>query len=277
MEELTREEIKGLLEGIFDCYGYDFREYNTAHVKRRLTNRMIMSQLKNSKELKSKIFNEPSFASLLLRDLSIQVTEMFRDPSFYQALRNTVIPLLKTYSFLKIWHAGTATGEEVYSIAILLQEENLYDRCLIYATDFNQQALDQGKGGIYSDEKIQEDIKNYQLSGGQKTLNDYFVYKYDKIIMNSSLKKNIVWADHNLATDSVFAEVNLILCRNVMIYFNKELQNKVHSLFYESLVHGGILCLGMKESVQFTSYADKYSVLNEKNRIYKKKYQFNNL
>ena len=236
---------------------------------------MILSQLKTTSDFHTKVLNDPSFASLLLKDLSIQVTEMFRDPSFYQALKNTVIPLLKTYSFLKIWHAGSATGEEVYSIAILLKEEKLYDRCLIYATDFNQQALDYGREGIYSDENIQSDIRNYQLSGGEGSLDDYFVYKYDKIIMNTSLRKNIIWANHNLATDRVFAEANLILCRNVMIYFNKELQDKVHALFYDSLVNGGILCLGIKENIQFSAVKERYQVLDKKNKIYKKKYQYN--
>ncbi|HYG40944.1 MAG TPA: protein-glutamate O-methyltransferase CheR [Cytophagales bacterium] len=276
MEDLTRNQIKELLESLYDRYGYDFRDYNTAHIKRRLTNRMTLSQLSSSEEFRNKVLEEPSFASLLLKDLSIQVTEMFRDPSFYQALRNTVIPLLKTYSFLKIWHAGTASGEEVYSIAIILKEENLYDRCLIYATDFNQQALDKGREGIYSDEKIQENIKNYRLSGGEGSLSDHFVYKYNKIIMNASLRKNIVWANHNLVTDSVFAEANLILCRNVMIYFNKDLQNKVHNLFLQSLSNGGILCLGMKENMEFTEAKDKYMILDKKNKIYKKKYQFSN-
>jgi chemotaxis protein methyltransferase CheR len=276
MEDIDRNQIDELLEGMYEKYGYDFRDYNTAHVKRRLKNRMILSQINTFDEFGNKVIREPDFAALLLKDLSIQVTEMFRDPSFYQALRNVVVPILKTYSFVKIWHAGTATGEEVYSLAIVLKEEKLYDKCLIYATDFNQQALENGKEGIYSDEKIQENIRNYRLSGGEESLDDYFTYRYNKIIMNSNLRKNVVWANHNLVTDSVFAEVNLILCRNVMIYFNRELQDKVHGLFFESLANGGVLCLGMKENLQFTEVNDKYLVLDAKNRIFKKKYQFNN-
>jgi chemotaxis protein methyltransferase CheR len=276
MEDLSRNQIKELLEEMYDKYGYDFRDYNTAHIKRRMRNRMILSQINTFREFGNKVLKESNFAALLLKDLSIQVTEMFRDPSFYQALRSTVIPLLRTYSFFKVWHAGTATGEEVYSLAILLKEENLYDKCLIYATDFNQQALDRGKEGIYSDEKIQENIRNYRLSGGEGSLNDHFIYKYNKIIMNAELRKNIVWANHNLVTDSVFAEVNLILCRNVMIYFNRELQDKVHLLFLESLVNGGFLCLGMKENLQFTEVKERYTALDLKNKIFKKKYQFNN-
>jgi chemotaxis protein methyltransferase CheR len=266
-------EIKELLECIYEKYGYDFREYSPAHINRRLMNRMILSRLSTPEELRKKIQSDPTFTSLVLKDLSILVTEMFRDPGFYHALRETVIPLMRTYSFLKIWHAGSSTGEEVYSMAILLKEENLYDRCMIYATDFNQDALDRGKEGIYTEEKIKNYIKNYQKAGGKGSLSDYFTSKYDSIIINADIRKNIVWANHNLTTDNVFAEVNLILCRNVMIYFNKDLQNKVHALFLKSLVNGGILCLGMKENIQFTEVNDKYTVLDKKNRIYKKRYQ----
>jgi len=272
MPDINALEIKELLESIYKKYGYDFREYSLAHLKRRLTSRMAFSKVATSEELLKKVLEDPAFTSLLLKDFSIQVTEMFRDPSFYRALREIVIPILKTYSFFKIWHAGCSTGEEVYSMAILLKEENLYDRCMIYATDFNQHALDQGKDGVYSDEKIKEYIKNYQKSGGKASLSDYFVHKYDRIIINAAIRKNIVWANHNLVTDSVFAEVNLILCRNVLIYFNKDLQNKVHALFFNSLVNGGALCLGMKESLQFTEVDNKYMVLDKNNRIYKKKY-----
>jgi chemotaxis protein methyltransferase CheR len=198
---------------------------------------------------------------------------MFRDPSFYLALREKVIPILKTYSFIKVWHAGSATGEEVYSMAILLHEENLYEKSLIYATDFSQEALDQGKEGIYPDNRVKEFSKNYQMAGGKASLSDYYTCNYDRIIINKNLKKNIVWANHNLASDSVFGEVNIIFCRNVMIYFTKNLQNKVHMLFYNSLVKGGILCLGLKENIRFTSIANHYTELDKKNKIYKKKYQ----
>lgn len=272
MPDLSPLEIKDFVDTIYEKYGYDFRDYSSAHLKRRLINRMILSNISLPEVLLKKILTDTSFTSILLNDLSIQVTEMFRDPSFYFALREVVIPIMKTYSFIKIWHAGSSTGEEVYSMAILLKEENLYDRCMIYATDFNQDALDHGKEGVYSDEKIKEYIKNYQQSGGKANLSDYFIHNYNRIIINADIRKNIVWANHNLATDSVFAEVNLILCRNVMIYFNKDLQNKVNSLFLNSLTNGGVLCLGMKESLQFTDVYNKYIELDKKNKIFKKKY-----
>jgi chemotaxis protein methyltransferase CheR len=197
---------------------------------------------------------------------------MFRDKEFYKSLRENVIPILKTYPFIKIWHAGCSTGEEAYSMAIIMEEEGLYNRVIIYATDFNQQALNQAKEGIFSTSKIKEYTINYQLSGGKESFSKYYTSHYDNVIMNQSLKKNIVWANHNLVTDSVFAEVNLILCRNVLIYFDKDLQNKVQRLFYNSLVNGGILCLGSKEGLRFTDLYEKYTELDKKQRIFKKNY-----
>jgi chemotaxis protein methyltransferase CheR len=197
---------------------------------------------------------------------------MFRDPGFYKSLRENVIPLLKTYSFIKIWHAGCATGEEAYSMAIIMQEEGLYDRTTIYATDFNQHALNRAKEGIFSNKMIKEYTANYQLSGGKESFSGYYTSDNENVIMNQSLKRNIVWANHNLVTDSVFAEVHLILCRNVLIYFDNNLQNKVQKLFYNSLVNGGILCLGSKEGVRFTDFYEEYAELDKKQRIFKKKY-----
>jgi chemotaxis protein methyltransferase CheR len=270
--EIGNEELEYFLQSVFDKYGYDFRSYSQAHIKRRITNRISMSRLHSLEDLQSKILTSTSFASLFIKDLSINVTEMYRDPNFYAAVREKVIPRLKTYSFLKTWHAGCATGEEVYSMAILLTEENLYDRSLIYATDFNQQVLDTAKAGIYSEQKTKQYTRNHQLAGGNTSLSDYYIAKYDKIIMDKSLKKNIVWAHHNLVTDSAFAEVQLILCRNVLIYFNQDLQNKVLELFHESLAKGGYLCLGARESLRFSSVADRYQVVDSKNKIYIKKY-----
>ncbi len=265
-------EISLLLEAIFRKYGYDFREYSQAHIRRRITNRMSISGIKNIAQMQSMVLNDDLFVSELLQDLSITVTEMFRDPIFYKSLREKVIPILKTYPFIKIWHAGCASGEEAYSMAILLQEEGLYDRTTIYATDFNQSALNSAKEGIFSNKLIKEYTANYQLSGGKESFSNYYTSHYDNVIMNQSLKKNIVWANHNLVTDSVFAEVNLLLCRNVLIYFNQNLQNKVQTLFYDSLINGGILALGSKESIQFTDYFMQYSELDPKQRIFKKKY-----
>src|SRR5690606_34582140 len=253
---LTEAEITTLLEAIFQKYGYDFRQYAKAHIGRRLTNRMILSNLKSSEELHSKVMKEPAFASQLFQDLSITVTEMFRDPQFYLAVRELVVPILKTYSFIKVWHAGCSTGEEVYSMAILLKEEGLYDRAQIYATDFNNESLDHAREGIYSAENMKKYAKNYQASGAKGAFSDYYHAKYDSAIMNPSLKKNIVWANHNLVTDGDFTETHVIICRNVLIYFNKQLQDKVHHLFNSSLVNGGILCLGSKESLQFSACSD---------------------
>jgi len=265
-------EISLLLEAIYQKYGYDFRQYSQAHIRRRIMNRMAMSRLENVSQMQSMVLNDETFASVLMQDLSITVTEMFRDPGFYKSLREKVIPILKTYPFIKIWHAGCATGEEAYSMAILLQEEGLYDRTTIYATDFNQQALNQAKEGIFSNKMIKEYTVNYQLSGGKESFSSYYTSSYDNVIMNQSLKKNIVWANHNLVTDSVFAEANLILCRNVLIYFDKNLQNKVQKLFYNSLISGGVLCLGSKESLHFSDFYEEYAELDKKQRIFKKKY-----
>lgn len=266
------EDISGLLDTIFQRYGYDFREYSEAHIRRRINNRMILSSIRTLAEVQERVAGDKLFAAQLLSDLSITVTEMFRDPGFYHALRQTVIPLLKTYPHIKVWHAGCATGEEVYSLAILLKEEQMYERATIYATDFNQQAIDRAKEGIYTSELIKEYTLNYQRAGGTESFSNYYTSHYSNVIMDQQLKKNIVWANHNLVTDGVFAEAHLILCRNVLIYFNQSLQDKVHSLFYNSLVHGGILCLGAKESLRFTEFAQHYADMDKKHRIFKKKF-----
>jgi len=265
-------EISSLLEALYQKYGYDFRQYSKAHIKRRISNRMVLSRLEDVSQVQTKILNDEVFAHELLQDLSITVTEMFRDQDFYRSLRENVIPVLRTYPFTKIWHAGSATGEEAYSMAIILQEEGLYDRTIIYATDFNQRALNIAKEGIYSNSLMKEYSINYQMSGGKKSFSDYYTSKYDNVIMNQSLKKNIVWANHNLVTDAVFGEVHLILCRNVLIYFDTNLQNTVQKLFYDSLIDGGILCLGSKEGLRFTDFFEKYTELDKKQKIFKKKY-----
>jgi len=271
-KDTTELEISLLLEVVYQKYGYDFRQYSEAHIRRRLLNRMTMSGLESISQMQSMVLNDETFTSSLLQDLSITVTEMFRDPGFYKSLRENVIPVLKTYPFIKIWHAGCSTGEEAYSMSIILQEEGLYDRTTIYATDFNQQVLDYAKQGIFSNKMMKEYTTNYQLSGGKESFSNYYTSDDTNVIMNQSLKKNIVWANHNLVTDSVFAEVHLILCRNVLIYFDRNLQNKVQKLFYNSLIDGGILCLGSKESLNFSDFHDEYTELDKKQRIFKKKY-----
>ncbi len=265
-------EINQLLEMVYHKYGYDFRQYSAAHIRRRIVNRMMMAALNDISEMQAMVVADESFASTLLQDLSITVTEMFRDKGFYKSLRENVIPVLKTYPFIKIWHAGCSTGEEAYSMAIILEEEGLYERTTIYATDFNQQALNTAKEGIFSVNKIREYTTNYQLAGGTNFFSAYYSASYDNVIMNKGLKKNIVWANHNLVTDSVFAVVHLVLCRNVLIYFNKSLQNKVHQLFHSSLIKGGLLCLGSKESLHFTDLHHEYAEVDPKHKIFKKKY-----
>jgi len=264
-------EIDLILDAIFQKYGYDFRNYSRAHVKRRLLHRLAGSHLKSLSQMQHEVLYDPSFFQEILKDLSINVTEMFRDPKFYLALRTEIIPLLKTYPFIKVWHAGCSTGEEVYSFAIVLKEEGLYDRVQIYATDFNRSVLDIAKKGIYPINRIKEFTANYQQAGGKQSFSDYYMADYNSVIFDQSLKKNIVFAEHNLVTDSVFAEVNIIICRNVLIYFNRELQNKVFTLFTESLINGGFLCLGSKETLQFSQNAGLYDVLNAYEKLYKKR------
>jgi chemotaxis protein methyltransferase CheR len=271
-EDFTSEEIISLLDTFYQKYGFDFRNYNLAHIKRRVNNRMAVSGINDVSEFQSLILSSRSFAELFLKDLSINVTEMFRDPLFYDAVREHIIPRLKTYSFFKIWHAGCSTGEEVYSMAILLTEEGIYERALIYATDYNEESLHHAREGIYSVDKMKDYTRNYQLSHGKLPLSNYYTSKYNNVIMDQCLKKNIMWANHNLATDSVFAEVNLIICRNVLIYFNKTLQDKVHHLFYNSLSKGGFLCLGTKETLRYSNFQDKFIEEDRAYRIYAKKY-----
>lgn len=265
-------EIRLLLDAIYHQYGYDFRNYSMAHVRRRILNRLRLSKLESVSMLQHRVLRDEEMMNLLLKDLSINVTEMFRDPAFYKMTREKVIPALKTWSYIKVWHAGCSTGEEVYSMAILLKEEGLYDRAQIYATDFNQHVLEQAKEGIYPAERMKKYAENYQRTGAKGAFSDYYISRYDSAIMDASLKKNIVWAHHNLVTDSDFAETQMVVCRNVLIYFNKELQNKVHKLFYNSLANGGVLCLGNKESLHFTDYQSCFETLDKKQKVYKKRY-----
>jgi len=268
--ELERIEIELLLEGIYRNYGFDFRSYAYASIRRRLWKRIEAEGLSTVSSLQARILHEPQLMEKLLLDLSINVTAMFRDPSFYRALRERVIPILRTYPFIRVWHAGCATGEEVYSMAILLQEEGLYDRCRIYATDINEVVLQKAKAGIFPLDRMQEYTENYIATGGKRAFSDYYHAKYDAALFNDSLTRNVVFSLHNLVTDRSFAEFNLILCRNVLIYFDKTLQAKVHGLFYESLAMFGVLVLGSKESLRFSPYEECYAQLNGPERIYRK-------
>ncbi len=268
--EIENLEIDILLDAIYKRYGYDFRNYARASLKRRIYNFVNKRELNRPSEIIAELLHNEQLFNELIFNISVTVTEMFRDPTFYKAVREKVVPHLRSYPFLKIWHAGCASGEEVYSFAILLKEENLYDRCKIYATDFNDQALDKAKEAIYPVEQIKKHTKNYQKAGGKNSFSDYYHSEYESGILDSSLKKNITFANHNLVSDSSFGEMNIIICRNVLIYFNKSLQNHVLNLFDESLIQNGFLCMGSKESLMFSEIRDKFSDFEKKEKVFKK-------
>lgn len=269
MKNLDTEDIELglLLEGIYLKYGYDFRNYSRTHIKRRVLRRLALSGMNSICEVLRRVLESKEFFEILLRDFSISVTEMFRDPTFYRGLRKEAMPVLQTYPFIKIWVAGCATGEEVYSLAILLQEEGLYERCQIYATDYNENVLKIAEKGIYPIENVDSYASNYIDGGGTEELADYYTSAYDSVIFHHKLKERVIFADHNLVSDGIFGEMHMIICRNVLIYFDKELQSKVLNLFYESLIHGGILCLGSKESLRTSNHEDRFIPLDIKERI----------
>jgi chemotaxis protein methyltransferase CheR len=269
-DDLQVLEIELLLEAIYRRYGFDFREYAQASLKRRLWRRMNAEALSTLTQLQDRLLHDAGCMERLLLDLSINVTAMFRDPSFYIAFRKEVVPALRTYPFTRIWCAGCSTGEEVYSLAIMLQEEGLYDRTRIYATDINEQVLDTARSGVFPLDKMKQYTQNYIKSGGMQEFSEYYVAAYDGARFSRALTENIVFAQHNLASDRAFNEFNVIVCRNVMIYFDKVLQDRVHKMFYESLDTFGMLALGHKESVSFTPFADSYEVVNASERIYRK-------
>jgi chemotaxis protein methyltransferase CheR len=272
--DIERIEINLLLEAIFNRYGYDFRHYAKASIKRRIKNLLRKNNIKYISELIPEILHNESFFEQNVYDFSITVTEMFRDPGFYKSLKEDIIPYLKTYPFIKVWHVGCATGEEVYSFAIFLKEAGLDKKTTIYATDFNEEALKTAKEGIYSLEAVKKFTANYQKAGGQHTFSDYYHAKYKSAIINQNLKANITFANHNLVTDGIFGEMHLIFCRNVLIYFDKNLQNRVLRLLDESIIRKGFLALGSKESLSFTAIENKYNITDGKNKIYQKKNEF---
>ena len=264
-------ELELLLEAIFRRYGYDFRHYSRASIARRVRHFLATSEYVRISEITSRILYDEAFFQNLLEDFSVTVTEMFRDPDVYATLRREVIPFLKTYPFLKVWHAGCASGQEVYSLAILLMEEGLYKRTTIYATDFNEGVLDKARQGIYPIVEVKKYIDNYRRAGGVSSLTDYFDAHYESVIMSQALKKNITFARHNLVADQVFGEMHLILCRNVLIYFDKTLQGRVLGLLNDSLIRGGFLCLGKKESLRFSEIGDRYEEFAKQMQIYRKR------
>jgi chemotaxis protein methyltransferase CheR len=268
--DLERLEIELLLEGVFRHYGFDFRSYAYASIRRRLWKRVEGEGLSTVSELAARILHDQDAMERLLLDLSVNVTAMFRDPSFYQDFRDRVIPLLRTYPFIRIWHAGCSTGEEVFSMAILLEEEGLYDRARLYATDINDVVLQRARQGIFPLDRMQEYTENYIRAGGKQSFSEYYTAKYDGAIFKPELTRNIVFSQHNLVTDRSFSEFHVIFCRNVLIYFDKALQNRVHSLFYDSLVMFGILALGSKESLKFSQYEPCYEKVSPTEKLYRK-------
>ena len=263
-------ELPLLLEGVYRKYHYDFRGYAAASLKRRLTQAMDRFGCRTLSQLQDRVLHEPALFPTLLDFLTVQVSEMFRDPSYFRALREKVVPLLRTYPSLKIWVAGCSTGEEVYSLAILLQEERLLERSLIYATDINASALERAQSGIYEAARISGFTENHRKSGARSSLSDYYTAAYGKAVFDKSLKANIVFADHSLSTDSTFSEVHFVSCRNVLIYFDRTLQDRVLGLFRESLCRKGFLGLGAKESLRFSSHSHAFSDFSLEDKIFQK-------
>jgi chemotaxis protein methyltransferase CheR len=268
IESIGSQDLRTLLTTIREAYGYDFTEYAEASMKRRSLYFMNSRNIKDVHELLQLLLKDEAIFEEFVRNISVTVTEMFRDPGFYSCLREKVMKRLATYPFIKIWVAGCATGEEVYSIAILLKEEGLLSRSLIYATDINQYSLHQAKEGIFPIDLMKAYTANYQKSGGQKDFSTYYVAQYNAALFDRSLRNNVVFAPHNLATDQSFNEFQLILCRNVLIYFNQELQNRVMNLFYDSLCTFGILGLGNKESLLFTDKQKCFERIDNKEKIF---------
>ncbi len=263
-------EIKLLLEGVYLTYQHDFRQYAVASLRRRIKQAMVQFDCKTVSQLQSRVLHEPEVFAKMLQYFTVQVSEMFRDPVYFRAIREQVIPVLRTYPSVKIWIAGCSTGEEVWSLAILLAEEGLLDNTLIYATDINVESLKAAETGIYAVDRIADFSTNYLQSGGRRSLSDYYTTGYGGAIFDRDLRKRMVFADHSLATDSVFSEVQFVSCRNVLIYFNPELQERAIGLFADSLVNRGFLGLGSKETLRFTRYAGTFTEFARTEKIYQR-------
>lgn len=263
-------EVRELLDSIRAVYGYDFTDYAEASITRRIRHFMSQNKIGSVRDLGENLMRYDALFERFLQEITVNVTEMFRDPAFYRCLRDKVVGRLATYPFLKIWIAGCATGEEVYSMAILLREEGLLERSVIYATDINQRALQKAKEGIFPVDVMKTYSTNYIKAGGKTAFSDYYIAKYDSILLDKGLRRNIVFSVHDLAVDKSFNEFQIILCRNVLIYFNQSLQNKVINLFYESLCPFGFLGVGNKESLLFSDKKNHFSAVNRKERLFMK-------
>src|ERR1700678_2644947 len=251
-------EVKLLIDAIYRMYHYDFRGYASASLRRRLKAAMIRFECRTLSQLQDKVVHDPAIFPALLDFLTVQVSEMFRDPGYFLALREQVVPLLRTYPSLKVWVAGCSGGEEAYSLAILLREEGLLSKTIIYATDINSGTLQKAAAGVYEVQRIAGFTANHHKSGARSSLSDYYTAAYGRAVFDKSLRDHIVFADHSLSTDSVFAEVQLVLCRNVLIYFNRELQDRAVGLFRDALCRKGFLCIGSKESMRFSAHASDF-------------------
>ncbi|MGV3571675.1 MAG: CheR family methyltransferase [Ramlibacter sp.] len=270
MPGLADIEIRLLIEAVFLRYGHDFRDYAPASMKRRVLQATERLGAASISALQERVLHDPAEFAQLLQYLTVPVSEMFRDPAYFLALRQQVVPVLRTYPSIKVWVAGCSTGEEPYSLAILLQEEGLLERTILYATDINHASLDKARQGIFNLESMRTFTRNYQAAGGLRSFSDYYTAAYGGALFDKSLRESITFADHSLATDSVFSETQLVSCRNVLIYFNRKLQDRALGLFHESLSHRGYLGIGTKETLDFSGYADRFEVVSRPQRIYRK-------
>lgn len=268
--EVFEQEVEELIREIKNSYGYDFSGYSRASVYRRVKRFLTNRNLPNVRALKEAVFSDSFYFEGFLQEITVNVTEMFRDPDFFLSLRKNVLPILSTYPHIKIWDAGCSSGEELFSLAILLQEEGLLDRTRIYATDINQKVLKQAKEGIFPASQLAANTAAYYAAGGRKEFSGYYISNYGSLKFNADLIKNVVFYPHNLATDSSFNEFHLILCRNVLIYFSSELQNSVFKLFDKSLTRLGYLGLGKKETLSLSEISGSFHFVDKENRIYRK-------
>jgi chemotaxis protein methyltransferase CheR len=268
--ELEAIEVRLLLEAIHARYGYDLRQYAPTSMRRRVMAALASSGLSNLGDLQHKVLTDPLFFAAVMDSLTVRVTELFRDPSFHRSFRQQVLPVLRTYPLFKIWHAGCASGEEVYATAIILHEAGIYDRAQIYATDLSHEALEQARQGIYPARQLERFAANYQQAGGAAALSAYYTEAYERIAMRESLRRNVVFFQHNLVSDHVFGEMNVIVCRNVLIYFGPELKGRVLDKFDESLCPRGFLCLGSSEQLAPSSSRSAFGEFVREERIYRR-------
>lgn len=269
-ENVESIEMRLLVEAVYQRFGHDFRDYSQASLKRRLLHARDQMGARTLSALQERVLHEPGALDELLQHVTVPVSEMFRDPRYFLALRRHVLPVLQTYPSVKVWIAGCSTGEEAYSVAILLLEEGLLERTIVYATDINHASLDKARQGIYPLEQLRGFTQNYQQAGGQRSFADYYTAAYGGALLDKRLRDSITFADHSLATDNVFAETNFVSCRNVLIYFNRRLQDRALGLFHDSLAYRGFLGLGTKESLEFSAYGKRFEPVSRPERIYRK-------